>query len=260
MRFTIFRTNKAGTGMSVQGVECNTLIDSMVDDTTDKIVAAYRDIFLALEKPENWDRYNKIPRVCPVSEYYRNKAGETVWRGLTGVVMLEIRGINNSLELQKAKNAVSVYPQVMAAFQGADGYSLVVLTRASLPNNALPTTEEAALAFLSKAYATSVMCLQPTLEFPIDIKEPTLDATFLRTVDPEPYYNENAVAYVQQASTQTLPLKREGARTLAESPLANMKPGYETFATFRKVFNACYHRALGVNRIFTDNDADEIIA
>ncbi len=53
MRFTIFRTNKADTGMSVQGVECNTLINSMVDDTTDKILTAYRDIFLALDKPEN---------------------------------------------------------------------------------------------------------------------------------------------------------------------------------------------------------------
>ena len=67
MRFTIFRTNKAGTGISVQGVECNTLIDSMVDDTTDKIVTAYRDIFLALDKPENRERYNKIPRVWTVS-------------------------------------------------------------------------------------------------------------------------------------------------------------------------------------------------
>ena len=53
MRFTIFRTNKAGTGTSVQGVECNTLIDSMVGDTTDKIVTAYREIFLTLDKPEN---------------------------------------------------------------------------------------------------------------------------------------------------------------------------------------------------------------
>ena len=53
MRFTIFRTNKVGTGMSVQGVECNTLINSMVGDTTDKIVTAYRDIFLALDKPGN---------------------------------------------------------------------------------------------------------------------------------------------------------------------------------------------------------------
>ena len=63
MRFTIFRTNKAGTGMSVQGVECKSLIDSMVGDTTDKIVAAYRDIFLALDKSASGERYNKIPRV-----------------------------------------------------------------------------------------------------------------------------------------------------------------------------------------------------
>ena len=63
MRFTIFRTNKAGTGMSVQGVECNTLINSMVGDTTDKIVTAYRDIFLALDKSASGERYNKIPRV-----------------------------------------------------------------------------------------------------------------------------------------------------------------------------------------------------
>ena len=49
MRFTIFRTNKAGTGTSVQGAECKSLIDSMVGDTTDKIVTAYRDIFLALD-------------------------------------------------------------------------------------------------------------------------------------------------------------------------------------------------------------------
>ena len=63
MRFTIFRTNKVGTGMSVQGVECNTLTNSMVGDTADKIVTAYRDIFLALDTLASRESYNKIPRV-----------------------------------------------------------------------------------------------------------------------------------------------------------------------------------------------------
>ncbi len=53
MRFTIFRTNKADTGMSVLDVKCNTLINSMVGDTTDKIVATYHGVFLTLDKPGN---------------------------------------------------------------------------------------------------------------------------------------------------------------------------------------------------------------
>jgi len=95
---------------------------------------------------------NKIPRVWTVSEFYKNKAVEFVWRAFLGVGMLKIRGIYNSLEQRKAQNAVSVYPQVLATFMGADGCSFGVFIVASLPNYVLQTTKDTVLGTGSLCY------------------------------------------------------------------------------------------------------------
>lgn len=53
MRFTIFRNQKNSNRVSMQVVVCNALVNSMVGDTTDKIVATYHGVFLTLDKPGN---------------------------------------------------------------------------------------------------------------------------------------------------------------------------------------------------------------
>lgn len=259
-KFSILRNSKNGTGTSVQSIECNTLIDNIKQEPKDNLIRTFRELFLSLNSPEGWDGYKKIPRVCAVSEYGKNKQGNLFWKGLTGVCAMEICGINNALELKKAKKAVENYPQVLAAFCGADGYSLVVLTLSSLPNGALPRAEEEALAFVSKAYTTSVMCLQPTLEFQIKLQEPTLDSSFLMTYDPEPYYNPEAIPFIfeQDKLTEKANNPIAASQVKGVGLLHNLKPGYSSFATYRKVFNACYGRALN-DAAYSSDDADEMI-
>lgn len=243
MKFTIFRNKKDDSGVTIQTIDNNELIVKQKEDYQDGIIRDFRDVVLELERPEKWYRYKKMARVCPVSEHYRNKAGERVWRRYNGVSVLEICGLRNNLEIEKAKNQISQMPQVMYAMAGADGHSVVVLTVSTLPDGTLPKDEEAALMFCTKAYATSVQCLQPMIEFNIDIKAPALDTTFLMTVDANPYVNSNAVPFIMQQPTalSLKQLENEGKRV---NPLNNMPPGPETYVTFTKIFNAAFHYAM----------------
>lgn len=258
MKFTLFRKSKTDNKTTLQCVEANEFIISMNECIQQKLISEYREIFLALGKSENWGKLDQFIRVCPVSEYYRNKQGEHLWRRYNGVSIVEIRGINNALQLEKAKKQVSLFPQVMAAFAGADGYSVIALTLATLPDGSLPRKEEDALLFATKAYALSVQSIQPTLEFPISISEPSLSKVFLRSYDPEPYLNPHAQPFIFEQPGE-MDIKQLAKPTDGHSPLYDMKPGYQSYATFTKIFNAVFARALANSPFITDKNSEDMM-
>jgi len=268
MKFSIFRTKKDYDRITLRNVECDQVIEMIKADSVDKPVGKYRDVFLALDKPENWSGYKNLSHVCPVSTFSRSKDGDTFWKAYNGVSIIEVRGLSNYLELQKAKKQAAMFPQVIAAFVGADGCSVIVLTKATLPDGTLPAKEEEALLFATKAYMMSVQCIQPSIEFRVEIKAPALDTFFLRTVDPEPYYNPSAQAFILEQPTKTslqsgLSLTK-GVIGLGDAngrvnTLGEMAVGPGMYATYTKVFNAAYHRALD-GRDFSDaKDDDKLI-
>lgn len=243
MKFTLFRTKKNNSGFTYQALEFNALINNVMQNSCDELIGEYREIFLALEKPEAWYRYKSIPHVCAGTEYYRNKAGERVFRACNGVTTLTIEGLNGPMEIEKAKKQASVMPQVLAAFAGADEHSVVVLTRSTLPEGKLPRAEEDALAFCTHAYVLSVQCLQPALEFDISLKEPALDDAFLMTHDDNPYFNDHVIPFVFEQPTQAS-LKGLNRNVPSGKGMARLQPGNETCFTMGMVFNAAYSRAL----------------
>lgn len=258
MKFTTFKKNKGENRLTLKHIAPDDIISCMKDCTPDTTIKEYREIFLALDKPENWIKYDSLVRVCPVSEYCRGKNGNMTWKSYNGVSVIEIRGTNNALEIEKAKRQAAMLPQVFAAFTGADGYSVIALTIASLPDGQLPRTEKDCLLFATKAYALSVHTIQPSLDFPICIKAPSLDSSFLKSYDPAPYYNPEALPFVFEQPKE-MDIQRLGTTKENRSPLYDMKPGYESYATFTRVFNAAFSRALNFSSPLDSNDSDAMI-
>lgn len=258
MKFTTFKKAKGENRLTLKHIAPDDIISGMKDCTPDSTIKEYREIFLALDKPENWIKYDSLVRVCPVSEYCRGKNGNMTWKSYNGVSVIEIRGTNNALEIEKAKRQAAMLPQVFAAFTGADGYSVIALTIASLPDGQLPRTEMDCLLFATKAYALSVHTIQPSLDFPICIKAPSLDSSFLKSYDPAPYYNPEALPFVFE-QPEEMDIQRLGTTKENRSPLYDMKPGYESYATFTRVFNAAFSRALNFSSPLDSNDSDAMI-
>lgn len=258
MKFTTFKKAKGENRLTLKHIAPDDIISGMKDCTPDTTIKEYREIFLALDKPENWIKYDSLVRVCPVSEYCRGKNGNMTWKSYNGVSVIEIRGTNNALEIEKAKRQAAMLPQVFAAFTGADGYSVIALTIASLPDGQLPRTEKDCLLFATKAYALSVHTIQPSLDFPICIKAPSLDSSFLKSYDPAPYYNPEALPFVFEQPKE-MDIQRLGTTKENRSPLYDMKPGYESYATFTRVFNAAFSRALNFSSPLDSNDSDAMM-
>lgn len=258
MKFTTFKKAKGENRLTLKHIAPDDIISGMKDCTPDTTIKEYREIFLALDKPENWIKYDSLVRVCPVSEYCRGKNGIMTWKSYNGVSVIEIRGTNNALEIEKAKRQAGMLPQVFAAFTGADGYSVIALTIASLPDGQLPRTEKDCLLFATKAYALSVHTIQPSLDFPICIKAPSLDSSFLKSYDPAPYYNPQALPFVFE-QPEEMDIQRLGTTKENRSPLYDMKPGYESYATFTRVFNAAFSRALNFSSPLDSNDSDAMM-
>lgn len=258
MKFTTFKKAKGENRLTLKHIAPDDIISGMKDCTPDSTIKEYREIFLALDKPENWIKYDSLVRVCPVSEYCRGKNGNMTWKSYNGVSVIEIRGTNNALEIEKAKRQAGMLPQVFAAFTGADGYSVIALTIASLPDGQLPRTEKDCLLFATKAYALSVHTIQPSLDFPICIKAPSLDSSFLKSYDPAPYYNPEALPFVFE-QPEEMDIQRLGTTKENRSPLYDMKPGYESYATFTRVFNAAFSRALNFSSPLDSNDSDAMM-
>lgn len=258
MKFTTFKKAKGENRLTLKHIAPDDIISGMKDCTPDSTIKEYREIFLALDKPENWIKYDSLVRVCPVTEYCRGKNGNMTWKSYNGVSVIEIRGTNNALEIEKAKRQAAMMPQVFAAFTGADGYSVIALTIASLPDGQLPRTEKDCLLFATKAYALSVHTIQPSLDFPICIKAPSLDSSFLKSYDPAPYYNPEALPFVFEQPKE-MDIQRLGTTKENRSPLYDMKPGYESYATFTRVFNAAFSRALNFGSPLDSNDSDAMM-
>lgn len=258
MKFTTFKKAKGENRLTLKHIAPDDIISGMKDCTPDSTIKEYREIFLALDKPENWIKYDSLVRVCPVSEYCRGKNSNMTWKSYNGVSVIEIRGTNNALEIEKAKRQAAMLPQVFAAFTGADGYSVIALTIASLPDGQLPRTEKDCLLFATKAYALSVHTIQPSLDFPICIKAPSLDSSFLKSYDPAPYYNPEALPFVFEQPKE-MDIQRLGTTKENRSPLYDMKPGYESYATFTRVFNAAFSRALNFSSPLDSNDSDAMM-
>lgn len=241
MKISIFRKQKDGSE-SVASEEFSDYISRIAKDNAKEYILKYRDALPYLEKADRWKYYDYIPMICPVAEYYKKKSGEVEMRAYNGISMLVVEGLNNILEVEKVKKQASVCPQVLCAVMGADAHSVSIWTLATLPDGSLPKDEKLAKLFCAQAYATSVRCVQPSLEFKISLREPSLDSRMLLTVDNSPYVNQYPTPFIFEQPTEDS-IKNIIKVGDPQNHLERIKPSAEAYVTFTNMFNAATERA-----------------
>jgi len=249
MKFNLFGVNKSTKKQTVTSIEADEFFERIKTDSCDGHILRYREIYAQMTV--SYGRYvhrDDIKDVCVSAEYFRKKSGEREFRCYNGVIVLEIDSLSNKVEMDNVKRQASLIPQTLAAFEGGDGHSVIILALATLPNSQLPKAEEQILLFHTEAYRVAVLCYSPTIMHQITIKEPKIDATFMMTVDATPYYNKNAIPFIIEQPKTTIELQGVQTGNKLDNPISRLKPGTESVVVTQQVFNACFREAMNIMR------------
>lgn len=242
MKVSIFRKSKDGNGQTIACEDFEKFVERIKVDSREGYITRLREVVNGLEHVDRWSHYSRIPQVCPSCEYYRKSSGQREFRLYNGVSMLKVDGLNNEMEISKTKRQAALNPQVLCAFKGCDGHSVIIWTLATLPDGKLPKSEKLAELFCAQAYATSVRCLAPVMEYGIRIEAPALDRTCELTVDEEPYLNPHPTPFIIEQPTEES-INRLMENGDAMKGLERLKPSAESYVTFTRLFNAAYTKA-----------------
>lgn len=149
-------------------------------------------------------------RVYPAAEYRVDANGNMEYLRMNGVVQITVGGLHTSSDISEVKSAVALLPMTMAAIEGADGKSVIVLVRISGGDGSLPESETQAEQLYRSAYEQAKTMYQPLLKWHILGEEVSLRSNFLMTLDAKPYYNADAVAMriqtIRQPQKDMLPV------------------------------------------------------
>ncbi len=194
MKFTITRINKQNKlCVSTRSVE--RFLERIAKDDAKQSVANFR--MNAPLMNGNYEYYNGIKQwqqVYPAAEFAKDESDNLVFKKSNGLVMIHLVHLQNHDELASAKKAVSLLPMTYAAFEGADGRSLVVLIRILDEKGNTPDNEADCELLYQAAYEQAKTLYLSLVQADIQEEQPTLKAHFMLTLDPSPYLNPQAVA------------------------------------------------------------------
>ena len=167
-----------------------------------------------------------------------NKEGNSKrFASYNGLVLLSVGNLAGISEAQWVKRLAQMQPATFAAFVGSTGRSAKILVKVSRMNGSLPQTETEAEEFHRMAYYLAYSTYNGTLNFPITRVEPTLEQSFLRTFDNEPYFNRHATP-LRIADGVKLTLEDGDEVTEESKPLERIEPGIEGYVEFERRFSA----------------------
>lgn len=193
----------------------------------------------------HYEHIDKLPRIYPAVEYGRSRDGGRKLKRYNGIVMLEVNGLAGLSEVELVKEQARLLPQTWAAITGSSGRSVKIWVKFVLPDGNLPVKEENITLFHACAYRMAVQCYQPILPFPITLKEPNPAQSCRMTLDTDPYFNPDAIAFCQEQPFSMPGEQTFHQRKLTEkNPLLRLKPGFETSETFTILFETTLGKAL----------------
>lgn len=132
--------------------------------------------------------------VYPAAEFNKDESGNLVFQKSNGLVMLHFINLMADQEKDAVKKTVSLLPMTFAAFEGADGRSLIVLVSICNEEGKIPTKEADADLLYQSAYEQVKTLYQSQVQAAIKPEKPSLASNFMLTLDDSPYYNSKAVA------------------------------------------------------------------
>lgn len=171
------------------------LLSRMTTDDSRRTVMRFREMAPYRDrKIHNYDDMPQWRHVYPGAELKRDDNDNMVMKCCNGIITLQFGDVTDRDAIEKVKRAVAFVPSTMAAFQGADGMSVVVLVRYAGADGTLPSAEEEADRQYRIAHQRILPIYRAVVNVPLRGGEPSLFDSFLMTVDAEPYYNPDAVA------------------------------------------------------------------
>ena len=247
MRITLVRTDGSTGKESISTFEAGAFVERIKIETKGHYVSGLRTMlsYAGKEDRGSYEHIDLLPLVYPAVELGRTREGERKLKCYNGIVMLDVQHLSGSSEVELVKERAALLPQTCAAFAGSSGRSVKIWVRFALPNGNLPQKEEEINLFHAHAYRMAVQCYQPILPFPILLKVPSSLDCFRMTLDTNPYYNPDAVAFCLEQ-----PLAMPGEQTFGqhklaeENPLQRLQPGFEASQTFTLLFETALNNAL----------------
>ena len=127
MKFTITRINKQNKLM-VSSKTVERFLERIAKDDAKLSVTNFRMSVPLMEA--DYQYYKGIKEwqhVYPAAEFNKDESGNLVFQKSNGLVMLHFINLMSDQEKDAVKKTVSLLPMTFAAFEGADGRSLIVL-------------------------------------------------------------------------------------------------------------------------------------
>ena len=127
MKFTITRINKQNKLM-VSSKTVERFLERIAKDDAKLSVTNFRMSVPLMEA--DYQYYKGIKEwqhVYPAAEFNKDESGNLVFQKSNGLVMLHFINLMSEQEKDAVKKTVSLLPMTFAAFEGADGRSLIVL-------------------------------------------------------------------------------------------------------------------------------------
>lgn len=248
MKVTLLRTDASTGKETISTCEAGAFMERIKTETKGQYVSGLRTMLsytAGREERGSYEYIDRLPCVCPCTEWGRTAGGERKMKHYNGIVMLDVRQLAGRAEVELVKERAALLPQTYAALTGSSGRSVKIWVCFALPNGNLPQKEEEINLFHAHAYRMAVQCYQPILPFSIQLKTPSPSDSFRMTQDSHPYYNPDAVSFCLEQ-----PLAMPGEQTFRqrkqaeENPLRRLQPGYETSQTFTLLFETALNRAL----------------
>ena len=194
MKFTITRINKQNKLM-VSSKTIERFLERIAKDDTKLSVTNFRMSVPLMEA--DYQYYKGIKEwqhVYPAAEFNKDESGNLVFQKSNGLVMLHFINLMSEQEKDAVKKTVSLLPMTFAAFEGADGRSLIVLVSICNEEGKIPTKEADADLLYQSAYEQVKTLYQSQVQAAIKPEKPSLASNFMLTLDASPYYNSKAVA------------------------------------------------------------------
>lgn len=144
MKITIRHTDNKNK-MVMSHCSIDRLLSRMTTDDSRRTVMRFREVAPYRDrKIHNYDDMPQWRHVYPGAELKRDDNDNMVMKCCNGIITLQFGDVTDRDAIEKVKRAVAFVPSTMAAFQGADGMSVVVLVRYAGADGTLPSAEEEA--------------------------------------------------------------------------------------------------------------------
>ncbi len=193
MKFTIIRTNKQNKLLVSTKTE-KQFLQRIAKDNSKRSVANFRMSAPLMEGDYQFYKGMKEwQMVYPAAEFGKDESDNLVFKKSNGLVMLHFTHLQTSQEIEAAKKATQILPMTLAAITGADGRSLIVLVRIYDEDGNTPAKEADAEILYKAGYEQAKKLYLTLVNAEIKAEKVSLQANFMLTLDPEPYYNPFAI-------------------------------------------------------------------